>query len=152
MPFNNSFGVPGDRSTAVACRVNQACNEATATGVAEVLNFDTEEFDTDTMHDPCTNPERITVPTTGKYIIQAAIEWANQTGGTRRLRLIFGTATIITESRQGGIGTGTGNKQAVIAIYSASASNYFTCEVFQDSGSAIDVTAATFSAILVSTP
>lgn len=41
-----------------------------------VLAFNTEEFDTDTMHNTVTNNTRITFNTTGTYVVSGASSWS----------------------------------------------------------------------------
>ena len=48
---------------------NATQNVSTAT--ATKLTWDTEAYDTTAYHDTGTNPERLTIPTTGKYRVSA---------------------------------------------------------------------------------
>lgn len=59
-----------------ACRVYHAATQAFASGTEASLAFNTERFDTNTMHDTVTNNGRITFNTAGLYIVGANIEFA----------------------------------------------------------------------------
>lgn len=57
------------------CRVYKASSQSLATGAQAVLTWDSEVFDSDGMHDPSSNPTRLTVRTAGIYEITVHIEW-----------------------------------------------------------------------------
>ena len=48
----------------ISCKVGHNSNQIIANGVNTTLNFDIEDYDTDTMHDTVTNNERITTSMT----------------------------------------------------------------------------------------
>lgn len=70
-----------------ACRVRHSVNLSVSSATLTVHPFDTERFDTDTMHDPTTNPSRLTCRTAGMYLIGCCVEWAASTSGYRLLLL-----------------------------------------------------------------
>ena len=47
------------------------------------VGWDTDTRDDFNMHDPSSNPERITVPEDGKYIVNCLISWSGGTGVTQ---------------------------------------------------------------------
>ena len=57
----------------------QSIPDATAT----IPAFDTEEYDTDTIHDVTTNNSRLTCKTAGKYLCILTSAWASNTTGRR---------------------------------------------------------------------
>jgi hypothetical protein len=72
--------------TAHACRVYKSATQTVASGNTDVVSFNTEDYDTDTLHDNATNNSRITIPTGfGGYwlfIFHAGVD-ADATGHTR---------------------------------------------------------------------
>lgn len=52
-----------------ACRVYNSANESIASGAPTTVTFDTELFDTDSMHSTVSNTSRITINTAGVYIV-----------------------------------------------------------------------------------
>lgn len=59
-----------------ACRVFHNASQSVANGGTTTLAFNSERYDTNTMHDNVTNNSRITFTTAGLYIITANIEFA----------------------------------------------------------------------------
>lgn len=54
------------------------------------LAFDSERYDTDTIHDVTTNNSRLTCKTAGKYSIKANVTFAGNATGSRWLRILIG--------------------------------------------------------------
>lgn len=62
-----------------------------------IVNFDGEDFDTDSYHDNVTNNERLTISENGLYIIAANFEFANNATGDRIATIrLNGTTTLAT--------------------------------------------------------
>lgn len=122
-----SAWLPADYSTRVRKSGTQSISTATA------VTWDTEDFDTDTMHDNVTNNTRITFTTAGKYLVIAAIMTDSNVVTETVIRL-NGTTTI---SRDRG---GNGNPQgySTSTVYSFSAADYV--EVVVTNSSAANVT------------
>jgi hypothetical protein len=72
--------------SAHACRVYKSATQTVASGNFDVVSFNTEDYDTDGLHDNATNNTRITIPTgLGGYwyfIFHADVD-ADATGHTR---------------------------------------------------------------------
>lgn len=45
------------------CRVYKSATQTVSAGVTDVVTFNSEDYDTDTLHDTVTNNSRITIPT-----------------------------------------------------------------------------------------
>ena len=54
--------------TDIGARVYNDANISIPDNTETAVTFNTEEWDTDTIHDPSTNPERLTAKTAGKYL------------------------------------------------------------------------------------
>ena len=104
-----------------------------------LLTFNTENFDTSSYHDTSTNTSRLTVPTTGKYLITANIGFAANATGYRTGQIKKNGSTNV-----GTIGTnptpnGTFDTQiSNSVVVSATAADYFEIQVFQSSGGALN--------------
>lgn len=68
-----------------ACRVYNSSNISITNGTLTTLTFNSERFDTDTMHSTSTNTGRITFNTAGLYVVGGNISWAADTDYTRRI-------------------------------------------------------------------
>ena len=56
-----------------------------STGNWVAVTFDTERFDTDTIHSTSTNTSRLTINTGGKYLIGGAVTFTANATGQRQL-------------------------------------------------------------------
>lgn len=67
----------GDLPNQPSCRVYHSANQTIAGSTATALAFDSESYDTDTMHNTAVNNSRITFTTGGRYAIGCNIDWQN---------------------------------------------------------------------------
>lgn len=65
-----------------ACRVFHSAAQSIASATNTALAFNSERYDTNTMHDTVTNNSRITMNTAGLYIVTANIQLASDTDYT----------------------------------------------------------------------
>jgi len=68
-----------------SCKVYNSAAQACANGVVVLLAFNSESWDTDTMHDTVTNNSRITCKTAGIYMISMYLDFVNNATGCRRI-------------------------------------------------------------------
>jgi hypothetical protein len=75
----------------VLARVHKSAAQTgiTANGTGVAVSFNTEDFDTDTVHDNSTNNSRLTCPLTGKYLIEASL-FCDNTNATGTLNWSLG--------------------------------------------------------------
>lgn len=82
------------------CGVYMSSDDVANDGVEVEIEFDSESWDAFGMHDPGTNPKRVTVPTGygGVYVVVAGVGWAGQTavGGEYYTRLYL-NGTLVRE-------------------------------------------------------
>lgn len=64
------------------CRVYNSANQSLVQDTETTLAFDSENFDTDGMHDVAVNNSRITFQTAGKYSVGGLVEISNTDGET----------------------------------------------------------------------
>lgn len=105
------------------------------------LTFDSERWDTDTIHSTSTNPARLTCKTAGIYSIFANVEWASNSTGVRSvLFTLNGTSTTIASV--GSDAFGTAFNQIIHTQYRLAVNDYILCRVYQNSGGALNVRGA----------
>jgi hypothetical protein len=103
----------------ISCRVYAGTATSLSTTFASIA-FNTENFDTDTMHDNATNNSRITIKTAGKYLVGGqANTTANQAFG---LRLLVNGGSLIGRIFQGNSGATEGAN--ISTIYSFAVNDY----------------------------
>lgn len=123
-----------DKSVRVYNDANISIPNATET----TLTFNSQRYDTDTIHDLVTNPSRLTCKTAGKYFIAALTSFAANATGRRWLRLKLNGTTDIdyrnfdaTAAGDAAIGAST--------FYNLAVDDYVEVVVYQNSGGALNV-------------
>jgi len=120
-------------------RVYNSANITLANGTATALTFDSERWDTDTIHGTA-NPTRLTCNTAGVYSIWGGVRLATNSTGTRTLQIDLNGSTIIAAKQMNSY---TGIMYIDIStIYNLAATNYIEFKVTQTSGGTLDVLAA----------
>lgn len=116
-------------SSDVSCRVIQnAVTSITSSWVS--IAFQTEQFDTSSMHDNSTNNTRITVPSTGKYLIGGG--WFGATNAVTGIRVQVNGATIIATSIDGNAGTSL-EFNSITTLYNLTANDYVELQGYSGS-------------------
>lgn len=131
-----------------ACRVYRATSQSITNNSLTVVTFDTERYDTDSMHSTSSLTSRITINTAGIYVVSAHIVWQADTDYTRRLfDLLLNGATIIARKSDESAAHGIANDEGwnLSTQYKLAAADYVEVRVFQTntSAGANNVTAAT---------
>lgn len=128
-------------STFVGCKVYHNTTQTIGNGSDTVVNFNTEEFDSDAFHDTVTNNSRITIPTgkDGKYAFGAVISWAGSATGARFARFLKG-GNAVRGGHAGDAGISTGGPvQNIYAVLDLAAGDYIQVNVYQTSGGDLTV-------------
>lgn len=105
------------------------------------LTFNSERFDTDSIHDTVTNADRMTCKTAGTYLLGVCINWAVNSTGTRYVALRVNGTTIIEAATTPGVAVND-VQQSISTIYPLAVNDYVQVIVKQTSGSGLDITAA----------
>lgn len=90
----------GTTPTLMGCRASRTATQSIPNITETNVEFTaTDETDTDSFHDPGSNPDRVTIPTGGDgfYAISAWGAFANNTTGTFRLFRIYVDSTMVAE-------------------------------------------------------
>lgn len=120
----------------MGARVYNSIDLSTANNTAIALTFDTERYDTASIHS--SNSSQLVAPRAGVYQIAGNVRWDGSTTGKRDLyiRLNGGDAiayTILTPTVDNAMA------QNVSTIYYLVAGDYVELYVYQNSGGALDV-------------
>ena len=126
------------KSTAIGARVYYGFAQTISSGVVTELTFTSERFDTDTIHNTTSNQERLTCKTAGIYLITVNVVWNANASGVRNVAIKLNNATII--ARDVRMANTSGNTvMSLTTLYQLAVNDYVEVEVFQDSGSAVDI-------------
>ena len=93
----------GGGGSDIGAKVTNSSSQSLTSAVVTTLNFDTESYDTDSIHDTVTNNSRLTIKTAGKYVIVAGMRYtvAITTGNTFFRLLKNGTINLAVEENSG---------------------------------------------------
>lgn len=102
------------------------------------LTFNTDIYDTDTMHSIVANTDRVYVKTAGKYIFIATIDWAANVTGIRILYIKDKIGETWARDTDHSLANFTFSQQCAF-IADCAVNDYFTARVYQSSGGALNV-------------
>lgn len=123
-----------------ALAFNSAVQSITNNTETTVL-FDSESFDTDTMHSTSSNTGRVTFTTAGKYAIIGCAAFASNATGYREGDLRINGTTYICTCKLGA-NAASSHEHMVIAFYNAAAADYVELRVLQTSGGNLNTVGA----------
>jgi hypothetical protein len=124
--------------TFIGARAIKASNQSLTTATEAAITFSSEVYDTDAFHSTSSNTSRFTIPTTGKYHIDAGVEFDGSTGGSRFAKLVLNGTTEIAFDRRGPNGGSITDTPNVHIDYSFTAGDYVELTALQTSGGNIN--------------
>ena len=127
-----------------SCQVFRDVAQAIAHNTWTVPAFNSEAWDTDTMHDTVTNNSRLTCKTAGKYIITLKVTFAANNTGIRIALIRKNGSEGVAEHRLNAIQTYE-SAMSLGGIASLAVNDYVDTQVFQDSGGSLDISGLIFS-------
>jgi len=89
------LGDPAKRVTTPTVRVFRTGVEALSNGVVKILTPNNREWDNNFFWDETANQSRLTVRSSGVYLVGAQVEFTNITGGRRAVQLIANGTKIV---------------------------------------------------------
>lgn len=124
-------------------RLRHSVAQAVANGTWTTLAFDGETTDTHGFHDTVTNNPRITVPAglDGYYLVIGDVPWASGGAARRWARLMLNGVTNLYEDNKH-LGVADFYRNQLVTERALVAGDYLTLQAFQNTGAALDVTAA----------
>jgi hypothetical protein len=128
-----AFGSNRSVESTIGCRAYHNINTTIANTTTVQLNFNSERFDTDSMHDTSCSNDEIQINTAGKYLFIANVRWNSGGGGERYVSIVqSGSSTIGSEVRLGD----SSDEQSMIvsAVWDCAECDAFVVEAYQDSG------------------
>ena len=126
----------------VSCYQGATATTCTTSGTAYVMNWDSEDFDTDSMHSTSTNTSRINITTAGLYLITVSVYFAASATGIRTIDIRKNAAgsssggTQITQFRAESTATSSGQVNGAY-LYPLTGGDYFECFATQTSGGSL---------------
>ncbi len=129
----------------MGARAKNSADQTLATAEWTTLAWNSEDWDTDTIHDTVTNNSRLTCKTAGKYLVSYYIQFDSNATGYRSLIVqknggnTFGDANAAIN----------GKETYLLGSYveSLAANDYLTLLAYQNSGGNLNVDLASFFAM-----
>ena len=118
--------------TANACQLKKSADQTISNNTLTTLTFDSEDFDTNSYHSLVTNTERLTVPSTGYYLVNFQVMFGTNGSGFREMGL-FKNGTRLNYTK----GFFTNGNEAINVfnlMVSMTAADYLEIKVYQNSG------------------
>lgn len=111
-------------------------------GSGTALTFDSERYDTNTIHSTSSNTGRLTCQTAGLYIITANIRFAANSTGARGLYIRLNGTTFIGDISIPTVPSPDNTDLTVTVQYELVANDYVEAVAYQSSGGALNVLAS----------
>lgn len=124
-------------------RVFHSANQSTTSGIEKVLAFNSEVYDSNGLHDTSTNNERITIVTTGIYLVQFSGVFASNATGYRYAAIYKNVAQDLVDFQPCAAANGGATGVHISVILSLTAGDYLEVHVAQTSGGALNLVAQT---------
>lgn len=123
------------------CRVYNSAAISVTNSVETALTFNSERFDTDTLHSTSVDTGRITFTTAGTYLVGGSIRWEDSASTVaQRLAIRLGGATKLAETLNNHANNG-GSPLSIATLYAFSAGDYIELVAYQNTTGALNVTA-----------
>lgn len=113
-----------------SCSLTNSANQSIPTGTWTSITFDTERFDTDTMHEGVTHSSRLTCNTAGIYICGGGWEIATSTASFY-VRVFLNGATTVAFTQQN---SSVAQNVMCTGMVQLAAGDYIELQAFQTSG------------------
>lgn len=119
-----------------ACKAYHNTTQTLGTGSFANVSLNSEDFDSDTMHDTGSSTHNITVPVAGLYLAIGSVTFAASASGSQRaVRFVVGgSSTSLATANQTHATAGAGPKVKAMGLLSLSASDVVAMQAFQDTG------------------
>ena len=127
--------------------VYDSADQSISNATWELMTWDSEDYDNNTMHSTASNTGRLTCQSSGLYLVEFKIQWETNTTGERNVMLRKNSAG----SDSGGTNLGSWNVAGIsndntvvsggrgVALNTGGANDYIELFVQQDSGGALSV-------------
>lgn len=122
-----------------ACRVYNSAAITVGTGALTALTFNTERFDTDSMHSTSVNTGRITFNTAGLYTVTLYAGWIANAAGIREFQIRLNGTTSIAQWTAPATAVADDHRMTITSVYKMAAGDFVEALAFQTSGGNLNV-------------
>lgn len=125
-------------TTTPAARVYNNANISISNSTWEDLTFNSELWDTDSIHSTVSNTDRLTCQTAGWYVITGHVTFDSNNTGYRSVGIRWQGTDLIAVHREDAVAS-VDTIMSVATVIKLAVSQYVTLRVFQNSGGALNV-------------
>lgn len=123
----------------IGARVTHGTSQSIANGVSTILAFNSERYDTDTIHDIAVSNSRLTCKTAGKYLIIGNVNWQGNATERRSMKFRLNATTDIARFTMAASIT-AGVDLILATIYDLAVNDFIEISVYQASGAPLLIT------------
>ena len=146
-PYKVKWAAPASGSTFVGASVNNNGSDySISNNTNTVLDWSTEDYDTDAFHDTSSNTSRFTIPSgkNGKYLVTIWLGWQNASAGLREVAIRVNGSAVAQAGTPSSSANGTAN--VFSAVLNLVATDYVDARVWQNSGGTLGISGSTLNA------
>jgi hypothetical protein len=138
-PSGDNLTIDAAGGSDISVRVYHDATQSASNDAWFTILFNSERFDTDTMHDTGSNTSRLTATTAGVYVIFGNMAFDGNSTGRRLLRILLnGTGQGIAYVSES-VDDSDAVYMNISTIYKMDADDYVELLAFQDSGGSLNV-------------
>ena len=120
-----------------SCGVYRNTDQGIGSSAWNNVDWDSEEWDTSNMHDPITNPSRITVPKNGRHIVIANISWALNALGVRGIAIFINN--VLRATKHANPVNDVESSLSIQRAFDLTAGDYIEIRAYQNTGSDLNI-------------
>lgn len=133
-----------------ACRLTDTGGQSVANDTDTLLLWDTETYDTDSMHSTSVNTGRITFNKAGIYVVTANIIFPTNGNGYRHARIMLDDTVVLAEDAKTSASVVTAIGHSITAQCKVTAGQFVVARCKQTTGGSLSTTAdSNFEAVWV---
>lgn len=142
-PGASVAGAAGAAGSVSGCAFHNT-TQALVTATFTALNFNSEDFQTGTLHSTVTNNSRVTIATAGVYCFTGTVAFAANATGQRVIVIKVNGTTYYDKLAFPNNGAGNTFEAQITKLLSLAAGDYVELFAYQDSGGNLNVGDVTF--------
>lgn len=126
----------------IGARAFHSAAQTFTTAVSAFCSFNSESFDTSTIHDLVTFNTRLTAPLTGKYLCEGSISWSGNATGQRVTRILKNGASSLAGNSAAAHGSSGFSVSFAACVALLNATDFIEIQGNQNSGGNLDTIAS----------
>ena len=140
------WAAPAAASFVGASVHNNGTDYSISNNTNTVLDWSSEDYDTDAFHSTSTNTSRFTIPSgkNGKYLVTVWLGWQNASAGLREVAIRVNGSAVAQAGTPSSSANGTAN--VFSAVLNLVATDYVDVRVWQNSGGTLGISGSTLNA------